>query len=121
MSPSLPSVPWNLNMRILFDHNVPVPLRHALSGHTVSTAAELGWDRLSNGRLLVAADEAAFEVMVTSDKGFLYEQNLAGRRIALVVLSRGNWPDVRLQVAKILIALQSCKSGECTFVEFMGS
>jgi hypothetical protein len=108
-------------MRILFDHNVPAPLRYVLKGHEVSTAAELGWDRLANGRLLAAADEAVFDVMITSDKGFLYEQNLSGRRIALVVLSRGNWPDVRLHITRILLALDSCRSGECALVEFSDS
>ena len=119
MSPSSPNIPWNPTMRILFDHNVPVPLRYALKGHEVSTAAELGWDRLANGRLLSAADDAVFEAMVTSDKGFLYEQNVSGRRISLVVLGRGNWPDVRLNILRIQRALESCKSGECMFVEFI--
>jgi predicted nuclease of predicted toxin-antitoxin system len=105
-------------MRILFDHNTPAPLRYALREHSVMTAAELGWDTLVNGRLLTAAEEAGFEVLVTSDKGFLYEQNLSIRRVAVVVLSRGNWPDVKLNVSSILLAIESCKSGECVFVEF---
>lgn len=47
-------------MRILFDQGVPAPLRHAFTGHTVSTAYEMGWAQLDNGDLLNAA-EASFE------------------------------------------------------------
>jgi hypothetical protein len=48
-------------MLILFDHGTPAPLRFFLTGHTVKKAKDLGWDTLSNGELLKAADEAAFE------------------------------------------------------------
>lgn len=44
-------------MRILFDQGTPVPLRHALTGHTVSTAYELGWAQLANGDLLSASKQ----------------------------------------------------------------
>ena len=73
-------------MRILFDHNVPDPLRHALKGHEVETAYQRGWARLTNGDLLVAAEQAGFEVLITSDREIRYQQNLAGRKLALVLL-----------------------------------
>jgi hypothetical protein len=47
-------------MRILFDQGTPVPLRDALTGHTVETTYERGWDRMSNGDLLTAAETAGF-------------------------------------------------------------
>jgi hypothetical protein len=62
-------------MRILFDQATPVPARPYLIGHTVSTAAQLGWDRLQNGRLLSAAEEAGFEILLTTDKNMRYQQN----------------------------------------------
>jgi hypothetical protein len=34
-------------MKIFFDQGTPAPLRHALKGHTVATAYELGWAGLS--------------------------------------------------------------------------
>ena len=40
-------------MRVLFDQGTPVPLRHALTGHVVSTAFEMGWSEMANGDLLV--------------------------------------------------------------------
>ena len=42
-----------------------------------------------NGDLLAAAEDAAFDVIVTSDKSIKYQQNLTNRKIALVVLSQG--------------------------------
>ncbi|MCI0536731.1 MAG: hypothetical protein L0Z50_16050 [Verrucomicrobiales bacterium] len=69
-------------MRILFDQGTPAPLRHALQGHSVSTAYEKGWDQLDNGDLLNAA-EATFDALVTTDQNLSFEQNLAGRRLAI--------------------------------------
>ena len=44
-------------MRIDFDHGVPPGLRHQLTGHEVNTAEYLGWQTLSNGDLLSAAED----------------------------------------------------------------
>jgi len=55
-------------MLILFDHSAPAPLRYALFGHLVLEAIERGWERLANGRLLDAAEEAGFEILVTQTK-----------------------------------------------------
>jgi hypothetical protein len=61
------------------------------SEHTVETAAQRGWDKLKNGELLEAAEEAGFAVLVTPDKNIRYQQNLLLRRIALVVLGNPQW------------------------------
>lgn len=66
-------------MRVLFDHGTPAPLLSFLRGHTVRKTQELGWDTLNNGELLNAAEEAAFEVFLTTDKNIRYQQNLAER------------------------------------------
>jgi hypothetical protein len=47
-------------MLILFDHGTPAPVRSFLKDHTVKKTKDLGWDTLSNGELLRAAEEAAF-------------------------------------------------------------
>jgi hypothetical protein len=62
-------------MKVLFDQGTPAPLRHALVGHSVSTAYEMGWAKLENGDLLNAAD-ASFDVFVTTDQNLRYQQNL---------------------------------------------
>ena len=74
-------------MLILFDHGTPKGLARALSGHTIDTAQAKGWDTLSNGALLNAAEEAGFELLLTTDRRIRYQQNLQVRRIALVVLT----------------------------------
>ncbi len=55
-------------MLILFDHGTPRSIARWLRGHTVVEAIERGWDRLSNGALLKAAEEAGFDVLLTTDK-----------------------------------------------------
>jgi hypothetical protein len=54
-------------MRILFDQGTPVPLRRLLAPrHEVSTAYEHRWSTLTNGTLLDAAEEAGFDLLVTT-------------------------------------------------------
>ena len=74
-------------MLILFDHVTPAGIARFLAGHTVIKAKERDWDRLSNGDLLTAAEDAGFDVFVTADKNIRHPQNLEGRHIALVILS----------------------------------
>jgi hypothetical protein len=57
-----------------------------LSGHEVETAYERGWETLKNGALLDAAEEAGFEVLLTTDQNLPYQQNLPGRALRLVIL-----------------------------------
>ena len=85
-------------MLILFDHGTPAPLQSFLKEHSVKKTKDLGWNTLSNGDLLKVAEEAAFEVFLTTDKNIRYQQNLAKRIIAIVVLgnSRWLWCDSRL-------------------------
>ena len=74
-------------MRILLDKNVPVGVRRFLSRHEVRTFVETGWPmQIENGELLDAAEAAGFDVMVTSDQNIRYQQNLTGRKLALIVL-----------------------------------
>ena len=97
-------------MRILFDQATPVPLRPYLLGHTVRTASEEGWDRLRNGDLLSAAEEAGFDMLLTTDRNMRYQQNIEGRRIAVVILSRQQWPQLRPKVQLVVEAVNSAKS-----------
>ena len=98
-------------MLILFDHVTPKGIARSLSGHTVTKAKDRGWDTLSNGDLLAAAEQAGFDVLVTADKNMRYQQNLEGRRIALVVLSTPQWPVVKLHLEKIAAAVNAATTG----------
>lgn len=104
-------------MLILFDHSTPAPLAQYLTGHTVVEARDRGWDRLSNGDLLVRAERAGFDILLTADKNMRYQQNLAGRRIALVVLGTPQWPRVRLHIETIMATVNAATSGSYTEVE----
>jgi predicted nuclease of predicted toxin-antitoxin system len=79
-------------MRILFDQGAPHPLRHCLSNHDVETCQERGWSEVENGALLELAEREGFDVFVTTDQDLRYQQNLAGRRLAIVVLMSASWP-----------------------------
>lgn len=69
-------------MLILFDHGTPWGLARALPDHTVIAAKERGWDRLTNGALLQAAEEAGFDLLLTTDQRIRYQQNLKGRKLS---------------------------------------
>jgi len=105
-------------MLVLFDHVTPVGIARFLRGHTVVKAKERGWDALTNGALLKQAEEAGFDVVLTADKNMRYQQNLQGRRIALVVLSTPQWPVVRLHLEKIAAAVNAAALGSYTEVRF---
>jgi hypothetical protein len=104
-------------MLILFDHVTPRGIARFLPGHTVTKAKERGWVTLTNGDLLAEAERAGFDVLVTADKNMRYQQNLTGRRIALVVLSTPQWPVVRLHLEKIAAAVNAATPGSYAEVE----
>ncbi len=98
-------------MRVLFDQGTPLPLRKHLSPHQVSTAFELNWSALKNGELIARAEASGFDALVTTDQNLKYQQNLADRRIALVVISTTSWPRIQQHVAAVLEALQAATTG----------
>jgi hypothetical protein len=103
---------------ILFDHGTPKGLIRALPGHTIHTAQSRGWDMLSNGALLDAAEEAGFEVLLTTDRRIRYQQNLRARRIALVVLTGSTrWSRVREHTEWIAAAIAAATSGSYAEVD----
>jgi predicted nuclease of predicted toxin-antitoxin system len=103
-------------MRILFDHGTPSGIARCLSGHTVTEARELGWDRISNGELLAAAEQAGYEMLLTTDKNIRDQQNLTGRRISIIVLGNSQWPIVRLHLDAITAAVNAASPGSFAVV-----
>jgi hypothetical protein len=98
-------------MLILFDNGTPRGLARFLTGHAVEEAREHGWEELANGALIEAAEQAGFEVIVTTDKNIRHQQNLAGRKIALVVLGNSQWPMVKLVAGTISAAVNAAEPG----------
>ena len=107
-------------MLVLFDQGTPLPIRNFLTGHIVETAWQRGWDKLQNGALLLAVEEAGFEVIITPDKNIRYQQNLAVRKIALVVLGNSQWPVLRHHVERVVAAVDIAQPGSYTEVEIPG-
>jgi hypothetical protein len=68
-------------MRSLLDENIPFALRKLLGDREVKHTSEEGWDGLSNGELIAAAEGAGYDVMLTADKNLRYQQNLAARQL----------------------------------------
>ena len=78
-------------MLILFDQGTPVPLRRSLSDHLVATA---------------------YELLITTDTNIRYQQNLTGRKIAILVLTTTSWPRIRQVTAEIQSAVAVIKAGD---------
>jgi hypothetical protein len=104
-------------MLVLFDQSTPSPLRNALKPHVVVEAIERGWETLDNGALLDAAEAEGFEILVTADKNMRYQQNLTGRKIAIVVLGNAQWPVLHRHVERVVAALNTAAPGSYTEVE----
>jgi len=102
-------------MRILLDHSTPRGISHALAHHSVVLAKNLGWNTLSNGDLLKEAERAGYDLLLTADKNMRYQQNLAGRHIALLILSTPQWPVLRLHLDRVVAAVDAGTAG--SFVE----
>ena len=100
--------------KVLLDENLPQKLRLMMGDHQVVTTAYQGWAGKSNGALVAAAEGAGFDVLVTADQGLNYQQNMLGRKLALVVLSTNKNSLVMAKCAQISVAITAAEPG--TFV-----
>ena len=98
-------------MKVLFDQGTPAPLRKSLTSHEVITAHEQRWSQLQNGELIAAAEVAGFEVFVTTDKNLKYQQNLAGRSLAIIVLLTTSWPRIKNHLPTAVAAIDQAQKG----------
>ncbi len=105
-------------MRILFDQGTPVPLRRSLPAHEIVTAFEQGWGTLENGDLLRAAERAGFDAIVTTDQNLRYQQNLAQRRLAILVLLTTDWRLIKLHTGYVEAAVDGLVVGSYVELEF---
>ena len=104
-------------MKILLDESVPQKLRLLIEGQAVVTVAFQGWSGLKNGALLTAAEEAGYELFITADQEITYQQNLAGRKMALLVLSTNNWDCVKAAITEIMLAIEAVTPGSYAELE----
>jgi predicted nuclease of predicted toxin-antitoxin system len=99
-------------MRILLDECVPLQVREALPAHDVTTAQRLGWGGISNGELLQRAEAEGFEVFVVADKNLRYQQNLLGRKLAILELWTNHRPTLERHFNSIRAAVEQMTPGE---------
>lgn len=69
---------------------------------------------MKNGALLKEA-EAQFDAFITTDQNLKYQQNVAGRKLAILVLLTNDWPTIRGKAAEIAAQVAKLKPGD--FVE----
>lgn len=91
-----------------------------MPGHEVRTVHEAGWAGTRNGALLRLAS-SAFDVMLTVDQGVNHQQNLAGLRIAVLIMAAASndIDDLRPLVPVVLDALETIQVGEIRVVQLV--
>ncbi len=98
-------------MKVLLDENLPHRLRNHLGNHEVFTVRYQGLAGLKNGELLRTAESDGFEVFLTGDQTMSYEENLAGRQIAVVALSAIEWHVIRHGLLTVQAAIDAATPG----------
>jgi hypothetical protein len=91
--------------------------RRGGAGRSYCRGSAFPADTLKNGELLSAAEAAGFEVFVTTDRNIVHQQNLRGRRIAIVILSKGRWKLIKLKFADIQAAVATATPGAVVQVD----
>lgn len=102
-------------MKVLLDENIDKKLKALLSERDIEcdTVKDFGHRGAKNGELLAFA-EGIYDVFVTMDKSIRKQQNLAGRRIALLLIrARSNRvKDVIPYLREIKDNIRNIKPGE---------
>ncbi|MGH2386760.1 MAG: hypothetical protein ACRDIE_01050 [Chloroflexota bacterium] len=102
-------------MNIVLDECLPRLLRDFLPGQTVRTVQELGAAGLKNGALLAYLSRPdVCDVLVTGDRNMPFQQSLALRPLAVVILhARTNrLSDLVPLMADLLSFLPEVRAGE---------
>ena len=105
-------------MRVLLDSNVPRTFAALLPGHSVETAQQRRWGDLDDRPLLDACEAAGFAAFITADQNLRFQQNLAGRRLRILVLraARTSLPVLAPLAPVVLQALREMQPGELRVV-----
>jgi hypothetical protein len=77
----------------------------------------MGWSLLENGDLLRVSEDAGFEVMVTCDRNLRYQQNLSGRKLAIVKVTTNHWPSIEPNCHRVAAEVDRAKPGGYAVVD----
>lgn len=103
-------------MRVLLDECVPWPMHKLLVGHECTSTQSRGWTGIKNGDLIrLAKDE--FNLFITTDQNHHYQQNLAGRRLAILELSTNDLRRILAASGDIVAAVATIGSGDFRHLE----
>jgi hypothetical protein len=105
-------------VRILLDQNAPLSLRRALTEYEVIPARSMGWATMESGVLTRAAEAAGFAILIACDRKIRYQQNLAGRHIALIELTTSVWSVIRDHLPDVWSAIAAATQGSYATVGF---
>lgn len=102
-------------MRVFLDECVDWRLSRDLPGHDVNTARGMGWTSIKNGELLALAAQN-FDVFVTVDRTFAFQQNVDALAICVIVLRAptNRFADLKPLVPRLLSAIASARPGLMT-------
>ena len=104
-------------MKVLLDENIDHGLRKLLGQHDVVTVTYMRWTGLKNGELLRIAEDSGIEVLLTGDQTLTFEQNLTGRRLAIVALSAIQLPIIKKNLPQIIAAIDNAAPGSFQTVD----
>jgi hypothetical protein len=96
---------------------MPHQLRLHLLDHDVFTAVHVGFSGFKNGELLRAAEAGGYDVLLTGDLSIEHQQNMIGRRIAVVSVSANNWRIIQNHIPAIAAAIQAARPGSFSRVD----
>jgi hypothetical protein len=66
---------------------------------------------LDNGELLDVAEQEGYNLLITTDQNLRYQQHLADRQLAIIVLLSTSWPRIQLRINTIQAAIESIMAG----------
>ncbi|MDX2044243.1 MAG: DUF5615 family PIN-like protein [Acidobacteriota bacterium] len=98
-------------MKILIDESLPRYLKRMLAEHDAQTVQDMGRAGINNGKLLNLA-ESEFDVFLTADKNIRYQQNLKGRKLAIVEFPSNKLSVVKRLEAELKTTLQKINIGD---------
>ena len=103
-------------MRVLFDQCTPEALRKELPGHDIQTANEAGVSDLENGDLIDEAVRRGYDLLVTADRRMQKQEEIKGKPLRVVVLTRPDWSKVEKQIHEVREAIATAEPGKFTRV-----
>ena len=102
-------------MTIILDENLPHGLPRVLAPRRATAVQQARYAGVTNGELLRALEDV-YDVFLTGDKNLRYQQNLVGRRLAIIKLPTNPWPALRSLCPQIIQAVDQCQAGGYTVV-----